>query len=83
MTTLVGNQVRIAAWLSLRSFICLHLRVPAFDRRRVLYACKSNGFKGRTLAQARVWVDEQCDALGIARDAGIPADAVRHKETKQ
>lgn len=80
MTTLTGNQVRIAAWLALRSYICLHISVPAFDRRKVLAACKSRGFTGRTLAQARVWVDTQCDALGIARSAGIPADAVRSKQ---
>lgn len=35
------------------------------------------GFTGKTLKQARVWVDDECDKLGIARDAGIPKDAVR------
>jgi hypothetical protein len=77
VTTLTGKQVHIAAWLALRACICLHISVPAFNRRGVLAACKNRGFKGRTLAQARVWVDEQCDALSIARNAGIPAKHVR------
>ena len=83
MVTLVGKQVVLAGWLALRSFICLHLRVKQFDRAKVLAACRSRGFKGRTLAQARVWVDTQCDALGLRRDQGIPKDMVRWKETQR
>lgn len=78
MTTLEGDQVRIASMLSLRSFIALHLAVPHFDRRKVLAAARSHGFTGRTLAQARVWVDEYCDKHGIPRNAGLPAKYVRH-----
>jgi hypothetical protein len=77
MTTLVGHQVVLASWMALRSSIYLHLAVPSFNRRNVLAAARSRGFTGRTLEQARVWVDEQCDALGLARDAGLPARHAR------
>jgi hypothetical protein len=78
MSALTGDWIYIAQRMALRSKVSLHLAVPAFDRRIVLSQCRMHGFKGRTLRQARVWVDEYCDALGIPRDAGLPAKYVRH-----
>ncbi len=71
MTVLTGKAIYIAQRMTLRSKVSLHL------------ACRAHGFKGRTLKQARVWVDEYCDALGIPRDAGIPAKYARPLDTAQ
>ena len=73
MTVITGSNIIAARWMALRSAIVLHLRVPQFDRSKLLRVCKHNGFKGRTLKQARVWVDEMCDDVGLRRDAGIPS----------
>jgi hypothetical protein len=83
MAVLTGKAIYIAQRMALRSKVSLHLAVPGFDRRIVLAQCRAHGFKGRTLKQARVWVDEYCDALGIPRDAGIPAKYARPLDTAQ
>lgn len=80
MTTLTGSPIVIAQRMAIRSAVSLHLAVPAFDRRKILATCRRHGFTGRTIEQARVWVDAYCDELGIPRNAGLPACYVRHRE---
>lgn len=73
MTTITDPYV-IAQykWMSLRSYIALHQSVPAFKRTQVLHVCRRSGFTGRTLEQARRWVDIQCDEMGLTRTQGLP-----------